>query len=103
LEHASAEDGISWTGDHTQWTDIVDIAVVGNSALFGLRKDGSIVFEGFDKGYAEVLAWTDMKDIEAARGLIVGLQADGNLLGFGETEFVKKVYDIANWGSKADT
>jgi len=67
--------------DTSHFKDIVDIDVAFNT-IFGLKRDGTIVYTEISEYDAEELEpWTDVIEIEARRGPeIMALKADGSVL-----------------------
>lgn len=79
--------------DTSGWTDVTDISV-SRSAVFGVRKDGTVLVSG--DGYDEVSSWSDIMHIEAINGLAAGLKKDGTIITTGKKAENYKFEDWTN-------
>jgi len=66
--------------DTSGWTDIVEIAM-DSFAIYGLRRDGTIVHTEMNKYSAEVIdPWRDIVDISANYHTLLGITAEGRVI-----------------------
>lgn len=86
-----------WNNDYLNWDNLIDIEVTQgfSSALFGLTKDGRVLYGG-TFGYggetsyfdAERMAsWSGINDISAGEHHIVALKSDGTVVADGHNGF----------------
>ena len=62
----------------TSWTDIKDI-VYGYDEVIGLKKDGTLVFEGEIDKTPRNVNWKNVENILVDSNILLGIEADGNV------------------------
>ena len=79
------------------WHDIVAVSFYFRDNKLGLRRDGTVVFEGDDANLAsQVSEWHDIIAIDASSFALVGLKADGTVVIAGD-EGDYKQHSVSNW------
>ena len=94
----------------SDWTDIVKVRA-GETFIAGLKSDGTVVASGvfYDEemssddynGYSweqtDGVNWTDIVDIAAGYGNLVGLKADGTVVMVGDGYYAEQ--DVSQWSN----
>ena len=83
---------LNW--DYSAFTDLIQIETSDNHAIYGLKKDGTVVATG-DKAH-NVSGWTDVVLLSAggdSKNMIMGLKSDGTVLIAGD----EAVLGAAQW------
>lgn len=80
------------------WHDIVSVRTTYHGAVkLGLRRDGTVAFEGNDDSLAsQVSEWHDIIAIDASDYALVGLKADGTVVIAGDGR-VYQQSDVSSW------
>ncbi len=80
--------------DTSDWRDIIAIEASGY-VVTGIDAYGKVHLAGYDddvKEFKEATTWTDIVAVSKGIGFIVGLQSDGTVLAFGDTDYMQ--YDL---------
>lgn len=78
------------------WSGIVDIAVNGEKAIYGLKQDGTVVTNSTNETILESIAnWKDIVALYSGENHVVALRSDGKLLTVGKNEYGQ--CDIGDW------
>lgn len=79
------------------WHDIVAVSDWYSGCKLGLRRDGTVAFEGNDDSLAsQVSEWHDIIAIDASDYALVGLKADGTVVIAGDGR-VYQQSDVSSW------
>lgn len=79
------------------WHDIVAVSFYFRDNKLGLRRDGTVVFEGDDANLAsQVSEWHDIIAIDASSFALVGLKADGTVVIAGDGREYQQS-DVSGW------
>ena len=82
------------TYDTSDWRDIIAIDATGY-VLAGIDVNGKVHLAGYDSDVAEfkeATTWINIVAVSKGLGFIIGLQSDGTILAFGDSDY--KQYDL---------
>ena len=61
----------------SQWRDIIQVVIVGESTVVGLKRDGTVVSTNEEQALDAAAGWHDINVLYGSEEYLVGLRADG--------------------------